>query len=149
MNVATSTNAASVDGAVRRWRVAAVVSIVIATGYGAARGAAGCQGPARLHEDERWGAASAFVDGVQLLEDDRGVACDAAEQARRVAARLRFVVANGAPAGVVAHALPWSTPAALLGDERGLFVVYLPCRGLYRMTPAAFDRLAAGSGGAP
>ncbi len=108
--------------------------------YGSFRAWQGFQGPPLRPEHVRWAVDGPFVDGVQPMALDAPGPCDDAERQRRLDARARFVVDNDAPGPQHRRVLPWQPPAIQLGDERGLAVVYVPCRGLYWMTPDAITR---------
>jgi hypothetical protein len=117
-----------------------VAVFVVAVAYGTWRAWQGLQAPTTLHGDPRWALPGSFVDGVQLLAAAPPGLCSAADRKQRFDEKIRFVVDNDAPGASRATEIAWQPPALLLGDERGLSVVYVDCRGLYRMTPTALAR---------
>ena len=114
--------------------------MVLAVAYGGLRGWQGRQPPTPLPGQTRWAAPGPFVEGMQRFAVDAPGPCDDAEVGRRIEARARYALDNAVPGADRQRKLAWSTPSLLLGDERGLAAVYVPCRGFYWMTPDAVAR---------
>ncbi|MBM4282769.1 MAG: hypothetical protein FJ137_19135 [Deltaproteobacteria bacterium] len=129
-----------------RERAALVALSIVVVAYGALRAAQGRDGPTALVGDPRWAPPGPFDGGVQRMAPDVAGPCSPGgtaaidDCADRLMARQRHAAAVDAPGADRARPLPWSRPAVLLGDERGLAVVYVAGEGLLRLTPEAVAR---------
>lgn len=108
------------------------------TGYATTRTAQALAPAPKAHALSTWEHPSGFSSGVERLASD--APCEAEEAPRRAEGWLIALRSRGGDARAVAGGRAFQ-----IGSERGLPVVYVPCRGTYVLAPSRMDALRAGS----